>query len=682
MPAQELWPLSAGSGTVTLDTATGAIHDVELAGRHFVVGGSNRSGLLRLAAPLENFPSHYLELGTHGAPRVVHTDDGLRLSYRTLSSKFQTLDVLTHLDLRSSVDGLVIRARIENHSDFTIPQVAFPQLLGLESVGGTRGTRLQLSRRRIEPFTELTMRPDDAKWLSRWLQTHIPYGVNDFTMKWMDYGDTRSGLTLYSRNTRYTTQGLVLDRQDRATERLDLRWLHYPFIEPGEIWDSDDYVMLLHDGDWFAGARAYQTFAQDAYPYHAPQRIREALAIRSVWPAVRNAPPTFTFDQLPRYAAELADPELGIGEMVLWHWWLKNGLPIIIDERLGTREDLEAALAECARLGVAVSAFVSHNLVRVTDETDPEWRHVNAAGQTVEGNYTYGPGFLPLFRVPFMGTHAMVQATPLSRSWRESALAEYETILDYGATSICFDVFCTTEDPEFNPAADGRRDEAGEKLIELGLRAREMIHARDPEGTFSGEYPGDVKVPVLDYSWEWKNAFDIAAAAPFRYVFPHFRLNANVGTHPRGALIGFMEGALLNLIPGDMRSHPLADHPDLVSMVRRMAALRRRFLPFFTQGQFRSTEGLTVNGGDARSYSLHDDVVIIAINPTDEHVVVSVSVDPTIWGGSSAPRTATIYDIDGALTQATRQTATGTTFEAELGPDDLCVVELLAQHDR
>ena len=70
------------------------------------------------------------------------------------------------------------------------------------------------------------------------------------------------GLTLYSRNTRHTTQGLVVQRADRADTRLNLRWAHYPLLQPGETWESGEYVLLPHAGDWYAGARAYKRFTE------------------------------------------------------------------------------------------------------------------------------------------------------------------------------------------------------------------------------------------------------------------------------------------------------------------------------------------------------------------------------------------------------------------------------------
>lgn len=670
--------LELADGRVGVDPHSGGLSSVSLTepATEFI-GGPVTSGLLRMAVPVDEYPSHYLELGTHGAPDVQADADRIRLVCDELVSDYCRLAVHVQIDLTRSPDGVVVRARVENNSDVVIPQVVFPQLLGLDAVGGTADTRLQFGRGRIVPFEELTMRVDDAWWLERPLQEYVHYGMSPrgFNMKWLDYGDAERGMTLYARSPRHTTQGLVLDRVDRVTERLDLRWAHYPFIAPGETWDSDDFVLLPHSGDWYAGARAYKKYADEKYPYRAPRRIREALGVRSVWPAVRNAPPTFQLTELPAYAAEVADPDLGLAELVVWHWWLKNGYPIIFDERLGTEDEFADAIAKCTELGVPVSLFVSHHILRDSDETDPSWLHHNPAGQTQHNNWTYGPDLLPRFRAHFLGTHAMVRGSALSPGWRQTGLDEYRRILKYGATSICFDVFTAGPEPNFSPAIDGRPDEEGDKLIEFAEEARQIIHNVNPDGSFSGEGVTDLNVPVLDYTWEWRSGYHMADSGPFRYVFPQFRLNANVGSHPRGAILAFMDDAFLNLIPGDMRSHRLADHPDLVACVRQLAALRRRFLHYFTEGQYRFVEGLELTGCEGRLYTHGDDVLVIVTNPSDERTTATVRVDPTVWDGAARFNDAAVYNLDGTREFVTALEPAGTVGPLILQPDDLNIIE-------
>ncbi|GAB4066148.1 hypothetical protein GCM10028777_17860 [Angustibacter speluncae] len=666
--------LDVRGGRVLVDAAGGLASLVADDGTEYGAGTGGR-GLVRIAAPLPDYPSHYVELGTHGGPQVHEADGGLVLVHDGLTTPNAELDVRVEVRLRPAPEGLVLSTRVENRSDLRLPQVAFPQLLGLRAVGGVDGTRVRMSRGTTHPLRDLAMSPDDATFLDIALQRYYGYGAFELSMKWLDFGSAAGGLTMYGRDPRYSAQGLLVERPGRTASTTELRWIHYPLIEPRETWESGDFVVLLHPGDWYAGARAFAEFAAKAYPYDAPQHVREALAIRSMWAAVRNADrPEAGLDRIPELAAEVADPDLGVAELVVWHWWQKNGLPIILDPRLGTEDDLRAALARCRELGVPVSLFVSHHLLRDTDETPSDWRHLNAARQPVQDDWTYGRDFLPRWRVQFMGTHAMMRGSALAEGWRAAALAEYERLLDLGATSVCFDQFWSWFEPNFSEHRDARPDAEGDRLLELGRDAHALVRSRDPRGTFSGEMPSEMKVPVLDYTWEWRNAEELDDDAPFRVVFPQVRLNANVNEHPRGALYGFAEGGLLNLMPGNMHSHRLADHPDLLRTVRELAALRRRFLRYFTEGEFRHAEGLRAEHCLARAYTHGDDVLVVVANPGDEAVRARVRVDPTTWGGAAVDRAAALVAQDG--------TAMGCAgvepLEVDLDPDTLVVLELTA----
>lgn len=668
--------LPVRGGQVVIDPETGALLRATGADGNEFIGGAAGRGLVRISAPMPGYPSHFVELGTHGLPTITRAGDSISILHERLSSRYAELDVRVEVTLRAALEGLVLRAKVVNNSDLRLPQIAFPQLLGLLPVGDRDATRIRMSRGTVHPLRDITMRPDDATFLDIPLQRYYGYGAFEFSMKWIDYGSAAGGLTLYGRDPRYSAQALLVERPGRTAETVETRWIHMPLIEPGETWDSGDFVLLMHAGDWHAGARAFAEFARPAYPYNAPQHIREALAIRSIWAAVRNADaPDQGIGRIVGFAQELADPHLSVAELVVWHWWRKNGLPILLDPRLGTEDDLAAALARCKEIGVPVSLFVSHHLLRDTDETPPEWRHLNAAQQPVQDDWTYGRDFLPRWRVPFVGTHAMMRGSALAPGWREEALREYEHLLDLGATSICFDQFWSWFEPNFSKSRDARADAEGDRLLEFGRSAQEMIRKRNPSGTFSGEMPSEMKVPVLDYTWEWRNAEELDDDAPFRVVFPQVRLNANVNEHPRGALYGFAEGGLINLMPGNMHSFKLADCPDLVRTVKQLAALRRRFLPYFTEGEFRHVEGVTVRSGLVRAYSHGENILVVVANPGDREIAASFDIDPTAWGGTATARMATLVSQDGE----SRPCASDAPFAVTLAPDTLAVLELKAR---
>lgn len=670
----EVEQLVVPNGLIEVDRASGAITALQLSDpdRRFVSRADTR-GLLRLAAPLAGFGAHYVETGLHGRPVVERDGESLRLYYSQLASSGGAIPVSVEITLTPRSEGLVLRARVHNGWTETIPQIVFPQLFGLGPVDGSECTRLQLGRGRLYPFEELTLLPESARYLDLGLYRYYPYGFSDFNMKWLDYGDSNGGITLYSRDSRFTQQGLIADRPDRAEDRLDLRWIHYPFIEAGETWESGDYVLLLHPGDWYAGARAYQDFARTAYPYRAPTQLGEALGIRSIWLSFWNAPPMYRFAELPALAAELND--LGLAEMCVWGWQTHFGYPMNVDPRLGTEAELSAAMHECQERGVPISLFTTHHLVADGPDTDDSWLHLNAARQREINNWTYNRDFLPRFGPLFSATHSCIRASALSPEWRATGLESYQQLLDMGATSICFDQFFPWNDLNYNPERDGRPNEEGEKLLKFGEDARTLIHASNPAGTFSGEGVADASVSVLDYTWEWRDSQDLAGSGPFRFVFPQFRLNANINEHPRGALLAFVEGALLNVMPGGMERR-LGDCPALVSTLRKLALLRRRLLDYFTEGQFHFQEGLAASGCVARLYSHLDRILVLAMNPSDQPSELDIRIDRSDLHMAIQTGQLRVYDLDGNELEEMPCPREAVRYGTTLEPDGLRILEI------
>lgn len=114
-------------------------------------------------------------------------------------------------------------------------------------------------------------------------------------------------------------------------------------------------------------------------------------------------------------------------------------------------------------------------------------------------------------------------------------------------------------------------------------------------------------------------------------------------------------------------------------MLRQLAALRRRFLPYFTEGQFRFREGLSVDGGEARLYTHDDHILVIVTNPSDVTAHVTISVGPTVWGASPARGTILEIDLDG--NEIDRTTTGSSAFQrtAHLDVDSLRIFEFRAE---
>jgi hypothetical protein len=163
-PAPALHWLDVPPGRAGVDGA-GALAALRLHDpRTDFVAAPSGAGLLRLALPLPDHFSHYAEAGTHGAPDITAADGGLHLTYPGLATSEGPVAVRIEIELApdSETEGIRLRARVHNGTPDVIPQVVFPQLLGLRAVDGVDGTRLQLGRGQLRPLRDITMRPDDA----------------------------------------------------------------------------------------------------------------------------------------------------------------------------------------------------------------------------------------------------------------------------------------------------------------------------------------------------------------------------------------------------------------------------------------------------------------------------------------------------------------------------------------
>jgi hypothetical protein len=97
--------LDVRGGRVAIDRATGALVRATAAdGTEFMAGTAGR-GLVRIAAPLPDYPSHFVELGLHGAPSITETNGKLTLVHERLKTKHADLPIRVEVDIESWPEG-------------------------------------------------------------------------------------------------------------------------------------------------------------------------------------------------------------------------------------------------------------------------------------------------------------------------------------------------------------------------------------------------------------------------------------------------------------------------------------------------------------------------------------------------------------------------------------------------
>jgi hypothetical protein len=126
-------------------------------------------------------------------------------------------------------------------------------------------------------------------------------------------------------------------------------------------------------------------------------------------------------------------------------------------------------------------------------------------------------------------------------------------------------------------------------MQDLTRRIRDHARSKDPESSFSGEELWNVEIDSewLDYTWNWGGYRDCQA---FVNAFPAPRPNVNINRSVAEARFAFMDGLFLNVWPsrpdGINGSEMIRNVPALSRALEECAALRKRFLPYFTDGVF------------------------------------------------------------------------------------------------
>ena len=193
--------------------------------------------------------------------------------------------------LRAYSPLLEWQVRVENpgapavRDDLRVYRVAFPALEGLTMGGRPEDNWL------ARPFAQGELIPDPVAYeyrLARVLDqsspespltepspTHVLTYPGWASLPWLDLYGPGGGLYLASYDP--TFQQLDLETwPDRAAGALTLDLRTLAFLEPGESWDSQRFVVGVHGGDWHWAADRYREWALAHHrPYAGPRWVRE-----------------------------------------------------------------------------------------------------------------------------------------------------------------------------------------------------------------------------------------------------------------------------------------------------------------------------------------------------------------------------------------------------------------------
>ena len=262
--------------------------------------------------------------------------------------------------------------------------------------------------------------------------------------------------------------------------------------------------------------------------------------------------------------------------------------------------------------------------------------------------------------------HAGQTVPPSNVLWQKDVVASVSEWIDRGVTSFTWDVFG-------GGGPDGplsSRYEDNVALLDVVKRLRAHARETDPESSFTAEtnsisgleWDGE----VLDYTWNWLSIqtkeghlttteyVEYVEAAPINNVLRAPRVNCNVESSPLALKKSMADGTYINFLlrkpDGENGSAILSEKPELSRAVKQVAARRRQFLPFFTDGT-PIGDGILADPGPVfvRAHIWGNRALVVLVNEAGAPVMTDLNLNPALWLPEGKHRLRR-FDADGRST--------------------------------
>ncbi len=640
--------------------------------------------LIDLAYPVESFQP--LRLGTRWSrgAHITVQPDRVEIRYDRLGSSRDRYatdgDVAAVIRFHAHPDGrsIILSAEVTNRSKRPVRQVLFPDFGGLVPIGDDPAhTILKTCGFGSAPFVEL--RPNEARKSTQFChdaaayQTEVRSGGRfaEMVARWLDLSGLKGGFSLFPRLWGWDDQVTVRVHHSETEDRLRLLYRNDMDLKPGETWSSHEFVLTPHTQGWAKGIEPFRAWVKQHYDRERllplPQHVRDGLGFRTIWMSMgwpddpQDA--IFKAEDIPELARE--SREYGLDEIVVWGWHL--GFTIPLPEpfpHLGTeRQFTEAIRVSRERYGVNVVPFIS--VVLAAGETAKRF-----GLQVSDNGWTQHTETVPRFNPPYSNLYSCAQLGPNNEQWRKEVFDSIKRMNQVGYRSLSWDQFWNMS-PEVNMTA------LAEDICRLN-------RASDPESTFSGEqlWNIDIDSRYLDYTWNWGGYGDYQA---YTNAYPAPRFNICISDSAWSVKRGFMDNLYINVFPrkaGSVNgSDWIRNWPDLGAALKQCAALRRQFLPYFTQGSLIGNCILTqwCDSGVVSAYVLPDRALILIMNEGQPHPV-NFQYDVRPWVTAPGKRyTLRRYDTQGVLVETKDVSGRGTLKTPVLNNLDFAIYELIAR---
>ena len=375
---------------------------------------------------------------------------------------------------------------------------------------------------------------------------------------------------------------------------------HFPFVRPGETRTLSPIRIEPYDGTWHNGARIYRSWRDSCMDRPGvPKWLADLHSWQQVQMSSWGDSLRIRYTELVDYARECVRNGVGAIQLVGWTLYGQDGrIPDhSTDLRLGTRDELRAAIRTIREMGIRVVLYQKYNSADVSTDWYRRVLH-RFSSRDVYGN-TQGHGgwrYHTPAHLAGINTRPYAYMCMNSAAWQDVALTQIEQSLDLGPDGILLDenhnhgyngVYC------FDPDHGHRVPScafAGDAVFER--RVVELLDSTGCDLVFAGEGNYDAQQQCYNLSYHRAGAGHIALA---RFLDPFYPLmNWVAGFDDRESInLCLLYRYIISYEPLHFKGH-LEQFPLTLDYGRRVDRLRGRYRAHLWDGVFRDTVGVCV----------------------------------------------------------------------------------------
>jgi len=322
------------------------------------------------------------------------------------------------------------------------------------------------------------------------------------SMPWMDYYNENQGWYLGYHDMETPSVALLMRRRLIEGD-IQLGFCRYPFIKPGQAWETGDYVIRPHGGGWHGGADRYARFAASKIKGgDMPGWMRKTSGFKTVSMINQSRGIGNTYDAI--YEQFDKNRVNGVNLSIMVFAWMRDGhdnwYPVYEpDERIGGADKLKAVIKRVRDEGGRVLLYTQGRLIDMATD------YYKTVGKDIcyisEDGVPYIDEYLQYTDATMDPNRQFALACPSTDEWREQLKRQIDIVMELGADGILYDQI-GGDVPHicFNESHNHKSPEmAAAGKIGLLKELQGYAAAKDPDFAVIGELVCDVFLQHLDF---------------------------------------------------------------------------------------------------------------------------------------------------------------------------------------